>query len=216
MLPAPPPPSFHDEGVLLKLSSWRPPEAFADAQHAIGARSRQQLAESSPMAVAARRRCSRWQRARILGAEHVQDARSQAKVQALSNTANEGAEEGLKGTGRQCCASVHRERLSAMATWRAEVAQLTWHINSSTRKILPDARQESALAATGIPAIHEWSNGVKLRVGGGLRQVVGQPPDRVRGKRTTQGASARGTRAPSSACWMAFFHVKKGGTLCAV
>ena len=102
----PPTPSFHDEGVLLKLSSWRPPEAIADAQHAIGARSRQQLAESSPMAVAARRRCSRWQRARILGAEHVQDARSQAEVQALSNTANEGAEEGLKGTGRQCGASV--------------------------------------------------------------------------------------------------------------
>ena len=179
MLPAPPPPSFHDEDVLLKLSSWRPPEAFADAQHAIGARSRQQLAESSPMAVAARRRCSRWQRARILGAEHVQDARSQAEVQALSNTANEGAEEGLKGTGRQCGASVHRERLSAMATWRAEVAQLTWHINSSTRKILPDARQESAPAATGVPAICEWSNRVKLRVDGYAHRVVGRVPNRI-------------------------------------
>ena len=50
MLPAPPPPSFHDEGVLLKLSSWRPPEAIADAQHAIGARSRQQLAVSCELA----------------------------------------------------------------------------------------------------------------------------------------------------------------------
>ena len=145
---------------------------------------------------------------------HVQDARSQAKVQALSNTANEGAEEGLKGTGRQFGASVHRERLSAMATWRVEVAQLTWHINSSTRKILPDARQELAPAATGTPAIHEWGNGVKLRVDGCAHWVVGHTPDRVRGKRTTQGASAWGIRPPSSACWMAFFHVKKGGTLC--
>ena len=85
----------------------------------------------------------------------------------------------MKGTGRQCCASVHRERLSAMATWRAEVAQLTWHINSSTRKILPDARQESAPAATGIPAIHEWSNGVKLRVDGYAHRVVGRVPNRI-------------------------------------
>ena len=119
----------------------------------------------------------------------------------------------MKGTGRQCGASVHRERLSAMATWRAEVAQLTWHINSSTRKILPDARQESAPTATGIPAIHEWSNGVKLRVDGDTSRVVRCVPDQVRGKRTTQGASARVLRPPSSACWMAFVSCEKRGTL---
>ena len=109
----------------------------------------------------------------------------------------------MKGTGRQFGASVHRERLSAMATWRAEVAQLTWQINSSTRKILPDARQESAPAATGVPAIHEWSNGVKLRVGGDTPRVVGRVPDQVRGKRTTQGARARDlSRAASHTGWV--------------
>ena len=85
----------------------------------------------------------------------------------------------MKGTGRQFGASVHRERLSATTARRAEVAHLTPHINSSTRKILPDARQESAPAATGVPAIHEWSNGVKLRVDGYAHRVVGRVPNRI-------------------------------------
>ena len=124
---------------------------------------------------------------------------------------NRGTKDGLKATEGQRGEQIHREHKGTTTATCAEAAHLTRKHNSSTCQILPEARQESAPPATGAPGIPERSNGVKSAMDGDTPRVVGRVPDQVRGKRTTQGASARGPRPPSSACWMDFFHVKIKG-----
>ena len=57
---------------------------------------------------------------------------------------NRGTKDGLKATEGQRGEQIHREHKGTTTATCAEVAHLTRNHNSSTRKILPDARQESA------------------------------------------------------------------------
>ena len=111
---------------------------------------------------------------------------------------NRGTKDGLKATEGQRGEQIHREHKGTTTATCAEAAHLTRNQNSSTCQILPEARQESAPPARDVPGIPERSNGVRSAMDGYAPQVVGRVPDQVRRLRTTQGARARGPRAPST------------------